>query len=309
MQLVAYQNFMLWNFRFNNSNVMKGINSILLLLMLISCSNMNDSNITSLLKEWEQKEILFPKNMYFTTMLKDTTYYNLSGKYKILSYVDSMGCTSCKLQLPAWDMLIKEIDSLYIGKVNFIFVFSPHKIKDIHHALLTANFNYPVCLDDQDSIAKLNNFPSDSRYHTFLLDNKNKVLAVGNPVYNPKVRELYIKILSGKIDMPIYDKKLHTEITFEQETIDMGYFDWEQEQTVDFVILNKGKECLVINYVTTSCGCTTVEYSREPIQPGKKTSLKVKYKSEHPEHFDKTITIHCNAKNSPFHLKISGNAE
>ena len=129
---------------------MKSVNFILLLLLLISCSNRNDSDITSFLKEWEQKEILFPKNMYFTTMLEDTIYYNLDSEYKILTYVDSIGCTSCKLQLPPWDMLIKEMDSLYVGKMNFIFVFSPHRVKDIRHAILTSNFNYPVCVDDQD---------------------------------------------------------------------------------------------------------------------------------------------------------------
>ena len=69
---------------------------MLLPLFLMSCLN-KDNNIVSLLKEWEQKEILFPKEMYFTTMLRDTTYYNLQSEYKILAYVDSIGCTSCKL--------------------------------------------------------------------------------------------------------------------------------------------------------------------------------------------------------------------
>ena len=52
---------------------MKGGIFILLLLILISCSNRNDSNITSLLKEWEQKEILFPKKNIF--------YNNVEGYY------------------------------------------------------------------------------------------------------------------------------------------------------------------------------------------------------------------------------------
>ena len=65
---------------------MKNIYLMLLPLFLISCLN-KDNNIVSLLKEWEQKEILFPKEMYFTTMLRDTTYYNLQSEYKILAYV------------------------------------------------------------------------------------------------------------------------------------------------------------------------------------------------------------------------------
>ena len=73
MELVARLNFMSWNFHFNNRTVMKGGIFILLLLILISCSNRNDSNITSLLKEWEQKEILFPKKNIF--------YINVEGYY------------------------------------------------------------------------------------------------------------------------------------------------------------------------------------------------------------------------------------
>ena len=149
---------------------------MLLPLFLMSCLN-KDNNIVSLLKEWEQKEILFPKEMYFTTMLRDTTYYNLQSEYKILAYVDSIGCTSCKLQLSAWSMLINEIDSLYAGRVKFIFAFSPNRIKDIYHAILTANFTYPVYVDKQDSIAKLNRFPLESNLHTFLLDKNNRVIA------------------------------------------------------------------------------------------------------------------------------------
>lgn len=105
------------------------------------------------------------------------------------------------------------------------------------------------------------------------------------------------------------DEKLQTDIRFEQESVDMGTFDWEQEQVVYFVLLNTGKEYLVINDVTTSCGCITVEYPQEPIRPGRKINLKVKYKADYPEHFNKTLRVHCNAKSSPFQLKISGNAK
>lgn len=70
-----------------------------------------------------------------------------------------------------------------------------------------------------------------------------------------------------------------------------------------------GEAPLVINDVITSCGCVAVEYSKEPVQPGRKLNLKIKYQAEHPEHFNKTITVYCNAKGSPFHLTIGGNAK
>ena len=65
----------------------------------------------------------------------------------------------------------------------------------------------------------------------------------------------------------------------------------------------------MINDVITSCGCTKVDYTKKPILSGENIILKIKYKAEQPEHFNKTITVYCNAEGSPFHLKISGNAK
>ena len=248
---------------------------MLLPLFLMSCLN-KDNNIVSLLKEWEQKEILFPKEMYFTTMLRDTTYYNLQSEYKILAYVDSIGCTSCKLQLSAWSMLINEIDSLY---------------------------------DKQDSIAKLNRFPLESNLHTFLLDKNNRVIAVGNPVYNPKIKKLYFNIISGKKPFLPCNAEQRTNASLDKRFLDMGSFNWKQEQISDIILSNSGEELLAIEDVSASCGCITVEYLKEPIRPGQKLNLRIKYKAEHPEHFDKTVIIYCNAEGSPFRLKISGNAK
>ena len=282
---------------------------MLLPLFLMSCLN-KDNNIVSLLKEWEQKEILFPKEMYFTTMLRDTTYYNLQSEYKILAYVDSIGCTSCKLQLSAWSMLINEIDSLYAGRVKFIFAFSPNRIKDIYHAILTANFTYPVYVDKQDSIAKLNRFPLESNLHTFLLDKDNKVLAIGNPIHNPKVKELYLKIIQGEtVEQKDESKIIRTKVDIGKTSVSLGNFDWEKEQKTAFVLKNTGNKPLVVEYVNTSCGCTSVDYSKEPVQPGEEMVLNVIYKAEHPEYFDKTITVYCNVETSPIVLRITGNAE
>ena len=50
-------------------------------------------------------------------------------------------------------------------------------------------------------------------------------------------------------------------------------------------------------------------YKKVYLKPGKEIDLEVVYKAEHPEHFDKTITVYCNAETSPLVLKISGDAK
>ena len=38
-------------------------------------------------------------------------------------------------------------------------------------------------------------------------------------------------------------------------------------------------------------------------------TIKVKYKADHLERFNKTITVHCNTEDSPLKLRITGNAK
>ena len=72
-----------------------------------------------------------------------------------------------------------------------------------------------------------------------------------------------------------------------------------------FEVTNTGKEPLKIDNVQTSCGCTTPEWSREPIAPGATTMVKVGYNASGEGPFDKSITILYNQSQAK-HVKISG---
>jgi hypothetical protein len=58
-----------------------------------------------------------------------------------------------------------------------------------------------------------------------------------------------------------------------------------------FCIQNTGKEPLLLENVQASCGCTTPEWSREPIAPGADATIKVGYNAYAEGHFNKTVTI------------------
>jgi len=61
-----------------------------------------------------------------------------------------------------------------------------------------------------------------------------------------------------------------------------------------FEIVNAGKEPLLLENVQASCGCTTPEWSREPIAPGATAQIKVGYNAYAEGHFNKTVTIFYN---------------
>ena len=284
---------------------MKILVLIVAVICLFSCNGIKKDKINHLVQEWSSKQITYPDIMHFTILGADTNFLPKS-EYKIISYIDSTGCTSCKLRLSQWKEFINQLDSL--GNFPILFFMYPKSQNELNYILKRNHFDYPVCIDENDSFNKLNHFPSDMMFQTFLLDKNDKVVAIGNPVHNPKIKELYLNIIQGKKDVES-EKTLRTEITIKEPIISLGHFNWKEEKKTAFKIENTGKYPLIINDVTTSCGCTSVDYSKEPVRPGNSISLQVTYKADHPEHFDKTITVYCNANPSLVHLKIMGDAE
>ena len=274
-------------------------------LLFISCKETKEDRINRLVHEWSGKEIVYPNNLHFTILGADTNYLP-KNEYTIVTYVDSIGCTSCKLKLMEWKRLIAQLDS--IKNTSVLFFLHPKDKKEMANILKRDKFIHPVCFDEEDAFNKLNKLPTDMTFQTFLLDKDNKVVAIGNPIHNPKVKELYFKIILGD-KAPKQANVSQTDIHLSEILVDMGTFDWRKEQKAVFEITNTGGFPLVIIDVATSCGCVSASYSKEPVRSGKKISLNVIYKADHPEYFNKVITVYCNAKGSPFQLKISGNAK
>jgi Protein of unknown function (DUF1573) len=73
----------------------------------------------------------------------------------------------------------------------------------------------------------------------------------------------------------------------------------------NFEIVNKGKTPLVLDNVQASCGCTTPEWSRDPIAPGATAKIRVGYNAAAEGPFNKTITITYNTNQTKV-LQIKG---
>ena len=275
--------------------------------MLASCQESKEEAMLRLVKEWNGKEIKFPSHSTFTVLGKDTIDFSfVDADYKVLTYIDSMGCASCKLQLHRWKEWVHEVDSLTGGQVPFLFYFHPKDMKELRYLTCRDGFSYPVCFDEEDELNRLNQFSSDMTFQTFLLDRDNRVVAIGNPIHNPKVKDLYLDLMTGKETSK--PTGTTTTVAVNQTTIDFGIFPKSEKQERSFVLTNTGNQVLVIQDVTTSCGCTKVEYSKEPVRPGASLELKVIYEAEQADRFNKVITVYCNAENSPLRLTVKGNA-
>lgn len=274
-------------------------------ICFLSCKENEETKIKQLVKEWQGKEIIFPKQIIFTKFAKDTVDYQIPNTdYKVLVYIDSVGCTGCKLQLPKWKEFIAYTDSITGHKIPFLFFFHSNDYKEMHYLFKVNNFDRPVCLDIDDQLNKLNKFPKDTRFQTFLLDKDNKVTIFGSPIYNLAVKDLYLKQLTKK-ESPNNRMNKTTAIA-EKNEIDLGTIKMLEAQKATFIIKNTGKSPLVILDISTTCGCITSSYDKQPAESGKVLQIEIIKTPENKGLFDETITVKCNTE-QPIKLKIKGN--
>ena len=288
--------------------MMRHIVWIMCLWLFASCSESREEAMFRLVNEWKGKSVIIPVRSVFTVQGKEVVDFNYrDAEYKILVYTDSVGCTSCKLQLPKWKRMIAEVDSLTGGSVPFLFYFHPKDSKELRFYLRRDNFTYPVCFEEDDYINRLNRFPSDMTFQTMLLNKENKVVAIGSPVLNPKIKDLYLEIITGKKRVGA-DKSV-TTVSMDQSEKNFGNIPLNEKREHIFMLVNTGNKPLVIYDVVTSCGCTKAEYGKEPVRPGETLELKVIYNAEDKGRFRKNLTVYCNAEDSPLKLTVVGVVE
>jgi len=89
-------------------------------------------------------------------------------------------------------------------------------------------------------------------------------------------------------------------------TVVVGQVELNKPVTVAFEFVNSGKSPLVISRVEPSCGCTAVNYSKEPIGPGQKGFVKTTYNAASVGVFTKNLTVFSNTADIRKVLCIKG---
>jgi hypothetical protein len=97
-------------------------------------------------------------------------------------------------------------------------------------------------------------------------------------------------------------------IVFKTESYDFGTVEEGPAAEHVFTFTNTGKGPLVIQRVQPSCGCTTPDWTKDPVAPGKTGMIKASYGTQgRPGPFEKTMTVFTNAGTKMVSFK--GNVE
>lgn len=162
-----------------------------------SC-NTRKRDIQKNINHWYHKEILFPESL--ENIQQDSLWktWTKQKKYKILTCVDTNDCTECKLNLYDWKRIIAQTDSIR-DTVTFLFIIHPQNISKIERMKQKNKFEHPIFYDTLNKMEKLNHFPKNNTFRTFLLDKNNHVILVGNPIGNKTLWNLYKQIITREI--------------------------------------------------------------------------------------------------------------
>jgi hypothetical protein len=99
-----------------------------------------------------------------------------------------------------------------------------------------------------------------------------------------------------------------TKMKLSETEHDFGKFKEEAgRQTYDFVVTNTGTDPLVIQNIVASCGCTTPQWTKQPIPAGGTGKITAIYDpKDRPGAFNKTLTVYSNSKPEAVVLVLKG---
>lgn len=105
------------------------------------------------------------------------------------------------------------------------------------------------------------------------------------------------------------DKKMSykkTNIECKDTIVELGKIPISFKKDTFISLKNTGKEPLIINKVTSTCGCTVANWDKAPTLPQVTTIITVGVQRFEKGFFSKELCIHCNSEQSPIIIKIRG---
>lgn len=116
----------------------------------------------------------------------------IDNHVKMVSYIEDFSCTDCMFNmLKVYSDEVRDIDKT----IDYVFVISSDNREEIVQGLQAFQIDRPVFHYLTDIFKKANKLDVLARNRTFLLNAENKIVAVGEPFGNPKVKEFYQSVL------------------------------------------------------------------------------------------------------------------
>lgn len=250
---------------------------------------------------------LYNRTIVFDKILTETDSVSLLSSYKIVTYLESHECFSCHLKPNTMGLFVDEISSITSHKIPIFAILHTDKATNLSLLRSRDDITIPIFPDIDGSFVVQNDLPSESIFHTFLLDSTNHIILIGDPIRNSKIKELYLRTICERLGIE-YNQNSDAKMDSKNE-INLGSFPKSESKTVQFFIPNNTESEMQIDTVFTSCECTTAKIDKISISPQQNASLSVNYTPDGSGKFFREVYVKVRGEDKPKTFAIRGNVE
>lgn len=179
---------------------------LLCILHLLSCSSSESEKLRKESASFLGKDITVPysKMIVFSSDISDSLYNKDkdTSSYVYVSYLDSTECTPCHLsKVNEWEEIVSIFNKSNLSvDVVLIYVAKEDAVSTLWKSYNSNGCLRKVYVDTSNVFKNTNKFlPIDKKLHTFLLNPQGKVVLIGDPIRNEKIRELIKKYIDAYI--------------------------------------------------------------------------------------------------------------
>lgn len=168
---------------------------------LLMCFGCRSSRTETEIKQISGRRIQFPEAYEIITSSNVSEFENpLNKRLKIVTYVDAEMCSVCSMKiLIDWQHFLHDMGR----DVGFVAIAYPEDKRALESALTDLDISLPVIYDVNNKFLSSNKLEYiRARCRTFLLDEHNRVILVGEPLNAPELRSLYKATIRS-----LYDKR------------------------------------------------------------------------------------------------------
>lgn len=99
-----------------------------------------------------------------------------------------------------------------------------------------------------------------------------------------------------------------TDLVFDKVTHYFGTFPVSKGKlSCTFSFTNQSDQVVLIKRVRSGCGCTAAEYTRAPVEPGEKGTIRVTFDpSGRSGYFSKKVMVYVSGQDKPIYLSVTG---
>lgn len=279
----------------------------IILVSLISCKETDQTE--NYIQYWIGNEFIFPDISVPCYIQDEIVMPELDcSDFKIVCCIDSTGCTSCNLKLPYWENTLEYIHNNTSANIALILIVQQRNTNKITELLKSSDFNHYVYIDTVSDFIIQNKIPTQQNICCLLLDQHNRVAAIGNPIINGNIRTFFVKTINRLFNEDFKyrsDNDVNNAIKCNPKHLMLGLIRHGESKNATANIFNNTDSLIQIRQIDTSCDCVTAHIAHDSIPPKTSRRLSITLTNESMiGEFYRIVDIHFKNYDDPIEITI-----